>query len=246
MSTKIAVVTGGGQGIGREICRVLGNRGFAVAVTDVNMKTAEETAEAVLNAGGEAEVWRMDVSDIAQVREVIPKVAERMGSVDVVVNNAGILHATLPEEITEEEWDRILEVNLKGSFFVTQAALPYMKQNRWGRIIFISSSAGRMGGIANGLAYSASKAGMLGLSKGLALRLAEWQITVNAVAPGTTKSDIIKGFTPEKVAELETMIPLKRLGRPKEIADLVGFLASEEAGFITGAVVDINGGLYIG
>ncbi len=246
MSAKAAVVTGGGQGIGREISRVLGGQGFAVAVTDVNEDTAEATAEEIRKAGGTAVARRMDVSDVAQVRAVIPAVAERLGSVDVVINNAGILHATLPEEITEEEWDSILDINLKGSFFVTQAALPYMKRNRWGRIVFISSSAGRMGGYANGLAYSASKAGMLGLSKGLALRLAKWQITVNAVAPGTTDSEIIKGFTPEKVAELETMIPLGRLGRPKEIADLVGFLASEAAGFITGAVVDINGGLYIG
>lgn len=178
---------------------------------------------------------------------MVQAVIDKYGKVDILVNNAGIPHSTAIEDITEQEWDRIMAVNLKSVFFTSQQVLPYMKKNGYGRIINISSLAGRMGGYANGLGYSASKAaGMIGLTYGMARRIAETGITVNAVAPGLTSTDIIKQFTSEKIRELESIVPMKKLGKPKNIADVVVFLASEEAEFITGTVIDVNRGIFMG
>jgi 3-oxoacyl-[acyl-carrier protein] reductase len=188
----------------------------------------------------------MDVSRISDVEAAVAECTRQLGSPDIVINNAGVLHSTPVLQITESEWDHILDVNLKGAFFVAQKTLPHMIERRWGRIVNISSVAGRMGGYANGLAYSASKAGLIGLSHGLARRVAEHNVTVNAVAPGTTESEIIKQFTEDQKNALRSIIPLGRLGRVDDIAALVLFLSSDLASFITGAIIDINGGMYSG
>ena len=172
--------------------------------------------------------------------------AEKLGGVDILVNNAGILHSTQIEDVTEQEWDKICDINLKAVFFAVQACTAHFKEKRYGKIVNMSSLAGRSGGIANGIVYSATKAGVIGLTKGLATRLAPWNINVNCVCPGTTKTDILKTFTDEKLKELETKIPLGRLGSTEDIANVVCFLCSDEASFMTGATVDVNGGMYIG
>jgi 3-oxoacyl-[acyl-carrier protein] reductase len=176
----------------------------------------------------------------------VAAVAREFGRVDVLVNNAGILHTTAIAAITEAEWDRILAVNLKGAFFLSQQVLPHMQARGWGRIVNVASVAGRMGGYGSGLAYSASKAGLIGLTMGMARHVAEFGITVNAVAPGTTRSPIVAQFSSEQLEALRQRIPVRRLGEPKDTAAVVGFLASDEAGFITGAVVDVNGGMFMG
>jgi len=248
MSTgvRVALVTGAGQGIGRACIERLAEKGMVAVAADIHSGAAEQVALALRQRGYESRSATVDVAEVAAVRETVARVVQEFGRVDVLVNNAGILHTTPLEEITEAEWDRILAVNLKGVFFMSQQVLPLMIGKHWGRIINIASIAGRMGGYSNGLAYSASKAGVIGLTMGMARRVAEFGITVNAVAPGTTMSPILDKIPVAQLEELRQRIPLKRLGEPQDTAALVAFLASEEAGFITGAVVDVNGGMFMG
>jgi NAD(P)-dependent dehydrogenase (short-subunit alcohol dehydrogenase family) len=248
IQNKISIVTGGAQGIGREIVIAFLMVGTNVVAADCNEKNLDRLLREVSNEGypGSLEVVKTDVSSVSDLEKMVDTAVKKFGGVDILINNAGILHSTPVEEVTEQEWDNIMAINLKGMFFAAQKVIPYMKKNSWGRIINISSLAGRMGGYANGLAYSASKAGIIGLSQGLAYRIADSKITVNSVAPGTTESSIIDQFSEEKKAELKKMIPIGRFGQPADTANLVVFLSSELAGFITGAVIDINGGMYMG
>ena len=169
-----------------------------------------------------------------------------LGGLDVLVNNAGILHTQTIEETTEDAWDRVMAINLKGVFFACQAALPHLRLSSSARIINMASMAGRNGGLKTGLAYSASKGGVIALSRGMARQLAGEGIAVNAVCPGTTDSEIIRAWPEETITALKQSIPVGRLGKPADIAAVVCFLASEEAGFITGASIDVNGGMFIG
>ncbi len=246
MKGRIALVTGGGQGIGRAIVLALADKGVIPVIADINGQNASEVVDQVKAMGIESMYITVDLSDVNAIADMVGQIVGRYGRIDILVNNAGVLHSTAIEDLTEEEWDQILNINLKSVFFISQQVYKHMKQNRFGRIINISSMAGRMGGYANGLAYSASKAGVLGLTMGFARRVAEYNITVNAVAPGTTESEILKLFTPEQVEALKSQIPLKRLGSPEKIGELVAFLASDHADYITGAVIDINGGMFMG
>jgi 3-oxoacyl-[acyl-carrier protein] reductase len=246
MDQKIAIVTGAGQGIGRAVAIALAQNGTIPVIVDVNAKTALKVAAEINSLNVPAVSFKADVSRVAEIENMVRQVVDKFGTVDVLVNNAGILHATQIEDITEEEWDRMMAVNLKSVFFASQQVLPYMKKKRWGRIINMSSLAGRMGGYGNGVGYAATKAGIIGLSMSMARRVAPFNVTVNAIAPGTTESEILKSFTPERIAELKRLVPLGRLGKPEDIAALCAFLASEQAGFITGAVIDINGGMFMG
>jgi 3-oxoacyl-[acyl-carrier protein] reductase len=239
-------VTGAGQGIGRAVAIALAQNGTIPVIVDVNAKTALKVAAEINSLNVPAVSFKADVSSVAEIENMVRQVVDKFGTVDVLVNNAGILHATQIEDITEEEWDRMMAVNLKSVFFASQQVLPHMKKKRWGRIINMSSLAGRMGGYGNGVGYAATKAGIIGLSMSMARRVAPFNVTVNAIAPGTTESEILKSFTPERIAELKKLVPLGRLGKPEDIAALCAFLASEQAGFITGAVIDINGGMFMG
>lgn len=243
---KVAIVTGAGQGIGKAIVLTFAKEGGIVVIVDANAQTAREVELEVVAAGGRALSFALDVSDVGGLKVMVEHVVDQFGTVDILVNNAGILHSTKIEDITEHEWDRMMNVNLKSAFFASQQVLPHMKKQKQGRIINMASLAGRMGGYANGVAYSASKAGMIGLTMAIARRVAEFNITVNAVAPGTTESDIIKQFSSEQQESLRKLIPLQRLGKTQNIADVVAFLASDKAEFITGATIDINGGMFMG
>jgi NAD(P)-dependent dehydrogenase (short-subunit alcohol dehydrogenase family) len=243
---KTVIVTGGANGIGRGCCMKFASLGANVAVADIDIKKAQETAKQITAAGGSAKPFHVDLTNVKEILAMARFAAEEFGGVHILVNNAGLLHSTAIEDITEEEWDRISAVNLKAVFFACQAVLPYFKKNGWGRIVNMSSLAGRNGGFANGLAYSATKAGVIGLTKGLATRLAKYNINVNAICPGTTRTDILREFTDEKIHELEGKIPLGRLGSVEDIANAVSFLCAEEASFITGVSLDVNGGMYIG
>jgi NAD(P)-dependent dehydrogenase (short-subunit alcohol dehydrogenase family) len=243
---RVAMVTGAGQGIGQACAEHLARAGLVVVAADMTSEAAEATAAELRRQGHAGISIAFDVADVPAATEAVAAVAKQFGRVDVLVNNAGILHTTAIAAITEAEWDHVLAVNLKGAFFLAQQVLLHMQARRWGRIINVASVAGRMGGYGSGLAYSASKAGLIGLTMGMARHVAEFGITVNAVAPGTTRSPIVAQFSAELLEELRQRVPLKRLGEPKDTAALVGFLASEEAGFITGAVVDVNGGMFMG
>lgn len=243
---KVAIVTGAAQGIGRAVALLLAQRGAAVAVADIHGDSAARTAREIMEAGGQAAAIRADVSSVADVSAMVEDTVQAFGGLDILVNNAGILHSTPIEDITEAEWDSILAVNLKGVFFAMQKAVPHMRARGGGRIVNMSSLAGRMGGYANGVAYSASKAGVIGLTMAVARRVAPHNITVNAVAPGTTQTDILKNLNAEQIESLKQSIPLKRLGTPEKVAETVAFLASDAADYITGAVIDVNGGMFMG
>jgi len=252
LAGHVALVTGGAQGIGREIVLLFLNHGARVIAADIDEPALSELDETVGNTIGNlatSEIFFSSLVDVTKVDDLLRVAAqgdEVFGGVDILVNNAGVLHSTAMEDITEEEWDSMMDINLKSCFFASQKVLPSMKRKGWGRIINMSSLAGRMGGYANGLGYSATKAGIIGLSRGMAQRLATYQITVNCIAPGTTESGILSQIPEQKLAELRKMIPLGRFGKTMDIASLVLFLASDMASFITGSTIDINGGMYMG
>jgi NAD(P)-dependent dehydrogenase (short-subunit alcohol dehydrogenase family) len=243
---EVAIITGGAQGIGRAVAEEFCREGARAVILDINDEKGIAAEKEIRQSGADAAYFHCDVSRPVEIDQVIPKILEKFGAINILVNNAGILHATPIEEITEEEWDRMMDVNLKSMFFMCQKVLPSFRTAGGGKIVNISSLAGRMGGIANGLGYTATKAAIIGLTYGFARRLAKDNINVNAVAPGTTETDILKAFTPEKKEELRQSIPVKRLGKPQDIANTVVFLASSKASFITGAILDVNGGIFMG
>ena len=245
-SGETAVITGGAQGIGKAIAEAFCAEGANAMIFDIDEDMGETCAKAIRGTGGAAKFFQCDVTNVAEIEECMAAAAVPFGGIDILVNNAGVLHTTPIEDVTEEEWDRIMAINLKSVFFMTQQVIPYMKRRGGGSVLNISSLAGRMGGIANGLGYTASKAGIIGLTYGFANRLAAESITVNAIAPGTTQTDIIKAISPERLDALRASIPLGRLGTPEDVANAAAFLTSKRAGFITGAVLDVNGGMFVG
>ncbi len=240
---KVAVVTGGSRGIGSAICRELAAEG---AFVYVNYASSPDAAQAVLDvirgSGGDGALLQFDVSDREAVSKALGGVLDERGTVHVLVNNAGITRDTLLARMKEEDWDRVLDVNLKGVFNCTQAVLRAMMKARWGRIINIGSVVGAMGnaGQAN---YAAAKAGLAGFAKSLAREVAPRGITVNVVAPGFIETDMTK-VLPDKIKEqLLGQIPVGRMGTAEEVAAAVSFLASDSASYITGHVLHVNGGL---
>jgi len=243
---EVVIVTGGAQGIGKAIAEEFCKEGAKAVIFDINDEKGKSVENDIKQNGGDGKYIHCDVSRVDDIVKAIKETAKEFGKINILVNNAGILHSTTIEDISEEEWDRMMAINLKSVFFMSQKVLPYFKKNGSGKIVNISSLAGRMGGYANGLGYSATKAGIIGLTYGFARRLASDNINVNAIAPGTTETDILKAIAPEKKEELRRSIPMKRLGNPQDIANAVVFLASSKAGYITGAVLDVNGGMFTG
>lgn len=244
---EVAIITGSAQGIGRAIAERFCQEGAKTAIIDINEKKGTLCSQAIrATTGGDSHFFKCNVMSVDEIKNCVKSVADKFGRIDILVNNAGILHTTPIEDVTEEEWDRIMAINLKSVFFMTQQVIPYMKEIGRGSILNISSLAGRMGGYANGLGYTASKAGIIGLTYGFANRLAKDNITVNAVAPGTTKTDILKGIPKDILNKLKSSIPLGRFGKPEDMANAAVFLTSPQAGFITGAVLDVNGGMFVG
>ncbi len=244
MFNRVAVVTGGSRGIGREIALTLCRAGFDLVVASPEIEKNEEVAEKIRACSGEALTVNLNLLSFDSIRESFAKVLERFGRIDVLVNNAGITKDGLALRMKREDWDRVLQINLYGAFFACQQVLPVMMKQRYGRIINIASVVGESGnaGQAN---YVASKAGLIGLTKALAQEMAARDITVNAVAPGFIDTDMTAVLSEEVREKLLAQVPLRRLGRPEEIAAAVRFLASDEAGYITGHVLNVNGGMYM-
>jgi 3-oxoacyl-[acyl-carrier protein] reductase len=242
-SGRVALVTGASQGIGEAIARNLAGDGTLVVLVDIQREKLEAVAETISRSGGQASVQTADVSRFDQAAAVVEGVVREHQRLDYLVNNAGITRDNLLMRMREEEWDAVLAVNLKGAFNFSRAAIRPMISRRFGRIVNISSVVGVMGnaGQAN---YAASKAGVIGLTKSLAREVAGREITVNCVAPGYIMTSMTEGL-PEAVkkAFLET-IPMKRMGTPEDIARAVEFLLSDQAAYITGQVIHVNGGMY--
>lgn len=244
MYHRVALVTGASRGIGREIALTLCRSNFDVVVASPEVEKNEEVAETIRQYGGNTMTLDLDVSSRDSVRQGVDAVLKQLGRIDVLVNNAGITRDALSMRMKPEDWDKVLQINLTGAFYMSQAVIPPMMKERWGRIINIASVVGEMGnpGQAN---YVSSKAGLIGLTKCLAHELASRNITVNAVAPGYIETDMTAVLPQEVKDRMLAMIPLKRFGQPKDIANAVKFLASDDAAYITGAVLRVNGGMYM-
>ena len=242
---KVAIVTGGACGIGKTISQTLAKEGAHVIVCDIDYGLAQNTVNDINNQGFAASAVRMDVSCGEEVKRVFKNILNKFTRIDILINNAGICSLTPIEDITEEEWDRVMDVNLKGTFFCSQAVLKPMMNQKSGKIVNIVSIAGKVGGILTGAHYSASKAGVICLTKSLALRLAPYKINVNAVAAGPIKSQMTDTFPPDKRAKLAQSIPLGGFGEPQDVANAVLFLVSNKAKYITGEILDVNGGLLM-
>jgi 3-oxoacyl-[acyl-carrier protein] reductase len=245
-SGKRAIVTGAAGGIGLGIASRLAREGARVALCDLNERKAAGEAEKLQKEGLDVFALAVDVGRVDEIRKMTEQAAGRFGGLDILVNNAGILDSSSILDMTEETWDRVLTVNLKSVFFACQAAIPYLKKSGAARIVNVSSLAGRMGGYETGLSYSASKGGILSLTMGMARQLAPFRITVNALCPGTTESDIIRRWSTEQIEGLKAKVPLGRLGSIADMAAAAAFLTGDEAGFITGLFLDVNGGMYMG
>lgn len=245
MEGKVALVTGGSRGIGRAICLELARRGAAVAVNFAgNEAAAQETAEACRALGAQAEIFRADVADPAACEELVKAVKERFGRVDILVNNAGITRDGLLMTAKVEDFDQVLDTNLRGAYFCMKAASKLMMRQRYGRIVNLSSVVGLRGN-AGQTGYAASKAGILGLTKAAAKELAARNITVNAVAPGFIDTDMTS-VLPEKAKEaMLTTIPMGRPGAPEDVARAVAFFAEESAAYLTGQVLCVDGGMAV-
>lgn len=241
---KVALVTGAAQGIGRAIALLLAQKGADIVVSDINLEKAEEAAKEIEALGRRAMAIKVNVADANDVEHMVGTILEKFGQIDILVNNAGIARDKLILRMTEEDWDAVLNVNLKGTFNCTKAVIRHMSKQRKGKIVNIASVVGEMGnaGQAN---YSASKAGVIGLTKTIAREFAQRGINVNAIAPGYIETPMTDAL-PEKVKDgLRRMIPMERLGRPKDVAEAVLFLVSEASSYITGQVLNVNGGIYM-
>ncbi|MFT3967055.1 MAG: SDR family NAD(P)-dependent oxidoreductase [Sphingobium sp.] len=241
---KVAVVTGGGSGIGRACAVRLAQDGATVAVWDLNGEGAQGTVDIIEQNGGKGLAQVVDCAKSAPIKEALEKVHAELGPVSVLVNNAGMTGFDLFATITEEHWDRMMTVNLKGPFLVTQAILPDMRAAKWGRIVNITSSSIQTGAPAMAH-YVASKGGLMGFSKALAIELAEEGITVNMVPPGFIRTPMLEA-SPVDVDAYAATMPMKRPGTPEELAAAVSYLASEGAAYITGQTISVNGGRYMG
>ena len=244
LNDKVAVVTGASRGIGRLIALDLARRGARIVASGRDAAALEALVAEIAAGGGEAQAVAADVALSADADRLIATAVERYGRIDILVNNAGITRDGLLLRMKDEDWDAVLDTNLKGAFLCTRAAAKVMSKQKVGRIINISSVVGQMGnpGQAN---YCASKAGLLGLTKSVARELARRNVTVNAVTPGFIVTDMTDALPEKAREELVSQIPLGRFGLPEDIAFSVAFLASDQAGYITGQVLGVNGGMYM-
>ena len=244
MNTRVAFVSGASRGIGKACALALSAAGNRVVLAARNTEKLEEVAAEIRSKGAEAYVTQLDLGSIDSIKEAFAKAAKEFGRIDILVNNAGITKDGLALRMKKDDWDLVINTNLSGSFFAIQQVLQGMMRERWGRIVNITSVVGEAGnaGQAN---YSASKAGLIGVTKSLAQEMASRGITVNAVAPGFIQTDMTGVLSPEVKEKVLAGIPLKRMGTPEDIAAAVAFLASDAAGYITGHVLDVNGGMYM-
>ncbi len=243
LKDKTAIITGGGQGMGLAVALKLASIGTNVAINDVDASRADAAVQNVTAAGGIAIAVPADITSKDEVAGMVDETVKTFGGVHILINNAGILYPTTVDEISEDEWDRVINVNLKGTFLCAQAVLPAMTKAGWGRIVNFSSSAGKSVSTVGGAHYTASKAGVLGFTRHLAKEVAAHGITVNAVCPGLIDTEMVRTTIDDARSQAYAdSFPIPRLGQPEEVADLVAFLASDQAAYITGASLDINGG----
>ncbi len=246
---KVVLITGASRGIGRETAMSMARAGAGAVVVNYKGRLAEAEAAAseIRDAGAATMLAQADVADRAQVEKAVSKALERFGRIDILVNNAGISLSNPMENLTEADWDAVMDVNLKGVFNFCQLVVPGMKRQRWGRIINLSSIAGRRGSLFGDVHYSAAKAGVIGFTMTLARSLAPYGITVNAIAPGIVVTDLLaESLNPEHLEVASKNIPMGRAGTPADVASVCLFYASSLADYVTGTTLDVNGGGFMG
>ena len=240
---KVAIVTGAGRGMGRAVALRLAAGGASVAVNDLRLEDAQRVADELQSSGAKSLAVEGDVTDNGDVRRVVNSTIDALGAVHILINNAGVLRPTPVIDIEEDEWDFVVGVNLKGTYLCSRAVLPAMRDQGWGRIVNFSSTAGKNVSTVGGAHYTAAKAGILGFTRHLAKEEAGHGITVNSVCPGLIDTEMVRDTISDARADAyAASFPIQRLGQPEEVAELVAFLASDRASYITGASLDINGG----
>ena len=242
LKNKVAIITGSARGIGKATALRFAQEGAMVVVNDVDLEEAKEVVSQINSQQEKAVAVKADVSDEKEVEKMVEVVYSKFGRIDILVNNAGIIKRGSIEDHSYEDWDKVIAVNLRGTYNCAKAVVPIMKNQRYGKIINVSSVAGKVGDIASAPSYGSSKGAINALTKSLARELAEYGICVNAVAPHAIETEMSSEWPEEKRREIIAQIPLKRLGRPEEVAAAILFLASDEASFITGEILDVNGG----
>jgi len=242
LKDRVAIVTGAARGIGKAISLIFVREGAKVALVDIEKERLETLKDEIKIKKGEALALSCDITKSHDVKEMVNQVRQKFGRIDILVNNAGIIRRGTIETVTEEDWDRVIEVNLKGTFNCCKAVVEIMKQQGYGKIINVSSIAGKMGDITSAPGYGPSKAGVDSLTKTLARQLASYGINVNAVSPHAIETEMSAQWSEQRRKEIIASIPLGRLGKPEDVAEAVLFLVSDEASFITGEILDVNGG----
>lgn len=246
LNGKVALVTGARRGMGKTHALALAGQGARVIITDIDTEESQLVVDEIKSKGGEAVCFKMDVSNNAEINQVFDEIIKQFGRLDILVNNAGIYVSKSALELTEEDWNKTIDINLKGQFFCAQRAAKEMAKNKWGRIINIASVAsGQVGvGIAGGAHYTASKGGVIGMTETLAIEWAPLGINVNVVGPGAIDTPMVSAaqLPKEAMDAMLSAVPLKRIGKPEEVSAMVVFLASEEASYVTGATFYVDGG----
>lgn len=242
---KVVIITGAAGGIGRATASLFAKKGATLVLVDINQEALDTLVESIAKNGTEAISFAIDVSNEQQVQHVVQSTVRKLGNIDILVNNAGICKITPILDIEVAEWDHIMAVNLRSVFMFSKEAFRHMKNRNYGKIVNISSAAGKIGGLAAGAHYSASKAGVICFTKSLALQAAPYKINVNSVCPGPTKTELTDAWGKKTNVEFANNIPLKEYAQPEDIGEAIVFLASDKAKYITGEILDVNGGLIM-